>query len=130
MPEGITYYDMKRMIEAQVPAGTYRLDLHPRWFRADNGTLFNANLIECMKGRSFQFSGAGVEHWGKALGIPLADGIWLRVQFALHGHGLPASTEEYLSMVKAWDDHPNSEFNTTVLGAIVGEEMTVLLVDR
>lgn len=122
---------MKRMIEAQVPAGTYKLELHPRWFRSDNKTLINPELIEDSRTRSFEFSGRMVEHWGKALGIPLCGGIWLRVQFALHGHALPATTKEYKSMVHAWDDKSaKAEFKTTIFAAIVGEEMTVIFVDR
>lgn len=49
MPEAITYYDMQRMIAAQVPADIYHLDVHQRWFRDDKSripTIKDGELLE------------------------------------------------------------------------------------
>lgn len=101
MPEAITYYDMQRMISAQVPENNYQLHLHPRLFRKDGKTIQYTGLVKNIK--DFRFKGSNVEFWGKALGIPLGDGVWLKLQFAQHGLGLPATRAEYDSMVEAWE---------------------------
>lgn len=49
MPEAFTYYDMQRMIAAQVPAGTYTLEVHEQWFRASTSkipTIRDGELLE------------------------------------------------------------------------------------
>lgn len=133
MPEAFTYYDMQRMIAAQVPAGRYYLELHPRWFRKQSSaipTVQNPELLSGLEKQEFDFTGLDVRFHGKALGIPLKNGIWLRLQFALHGHGLPACREEYNAMVAAWDQEKDSKRHVYILAAIVGPDMCIILVDR
>lgn len=42
------------------------------------------------------------------MGITLKNGIWLRLQFAVHGHRLHACGEEYNGMVAAYDKEKDS----------------------
>lgn len=127
MSAGITYYHMQRMIAAQVPHDSYQLHLHPCWFRKDGKRIQCSELVKGLK--QFKFKGSDVEFWGKALGIPLDNGIWLRVQFALHGHGLPATQNEFDSKLEAWKTFANPETHTFVAAAIGGPNMTIILVD-
>lgn len=116
------------MIAAQVPDNVYQLHLHSQWFRKDGKTFQNPELVKEME--DFRFKGSDMEFWGKALGIPLGNGVWLRVQFALHRHGLPATRSEYNSMVEAWETSNDPKTQTFVAATIVGSDITVILVDR
>lgn len=84
-------------------------------------------LVKAIK--DFWFKSNDVEFWGKALGIPLGDGARLKVQFALHGHGLPATRSEYDSMIEAWETSNDAKTYTYVATAIVESNLTVILVD-
>lgn len=124
MPKAFTYYDMERMIATQFPAGTYTLEVHEQWFRANTSkipTMRDGELLEeyAFDRKEFFFQGSDVQFHGKAMGIPLSHGIWFRVHFLLHGHGLPCIREE-----------KDTKKHTFILAAIVGLEMCVILVDR
>lgn len=121
------------MCAAQVPQGLYELQLHTRWFRkagSKTATLENPQLLESIQGKKIPFKGSDIQPNGKQLGIPLLDNIWLRVQFALHGHALLTSREQYNAMVQAWDTEKDTKKYIYIFGAIVGVNMYVILVDR
>lgn len=144
MPEAFTYFDMQRMIAAQVPSGVYYLEVHWRWHRKDNKTIRDQQLLPPLAStrtdgtsvyKAFDFKGSDVKFWGKALGTPIGNNRWFRVQFALHGHALPITRAEYEDMVKNWEALPTATTATlpgitTIAAAIVGEDMCVIFVDR
>ncbi|KAH8151179.1 uncharacterized protein LAJ45_04881 [Morchella importuna] len=137
MPEAFTYFDMQRMIAAQVPSGVYYLEVHWRWHRKDNKTIRDQQLLPPLAStrtdgtsvyKAFDFKGSDVKFWGKALGTPIGNNRWFRVQFALHGHALPITRAEYEDMVKNWEALPTATTATlpgitTIAAAIVGEDI-------
>ncbi|RPA91627.1 hypothetical protein L873DRAFT_1848154 [Choiromyces venosus 120613-1] len=83
MPQGLTYWDMARMLKAQIPAGFYKLELNEQFIR--KGKMVGREILEPYLQEEFYFQlQMMIETWGKAMGLSINGGFWLRWQFALH----------------------------------------------
>ncbi|KAG0128324.1 hypothetical protein HOY82DRAFT_592900 [Tuber indicum] len=108
MPEGLTYWDMARMLKAQIPPGFYRLELNEQFIGKEK--FVGGEMLEPYLHSEFEFHFQPqeiIKTWGKAMGLSINGGLWLRLQFALHGHtvAMPGRT-------------------------VVGSEMCIVFVDK
>jgi len=74
MPEGLTYWDMARMLRAQIPKGFYKLELNSQFL--GKGKLIGREMLEPYLKDSFEFylKPDMIQTWGKALGISIHEG--------------------------------------------------------
>ncbi|KAG0137918.1 hypothetical protein HOY82DRAFT_666825 [Tuber indicum] len=129
MPEGLTYWDMARMLKAQIPPGFYRLELNEQFI--GKGKFVGEEMLEPYLHSELEFHFQPqemIKTWGKAMGLSINGGLWLRLQFALHGHTVAMSREEYESCKKVWST-PTKD-NITIQLAVVGSEMCIVFVDK
>lgn len=56
--------------------------------------------------------------------------MWLRWQFALHGHVVPMKAYEYRQIMDSWKLKPGSTENVHIQMALVGIEMCIVFLDR
>ncbi|RPA99266.1 hypothetical protein L873DRAFT_1843608 [Choiromyces venosus 120613-1] len=129
MPEGITYLDMKRMLIAQIPPGLYRIESHQEFHRKNQFTGSDPTLLEQYYHKDFFLNTLEIETWGKAIAFSLPT-LWLRWQFALHGHVVPMKTTEYKQIIDSWKLKPGSIENVHIQMAFVGIEMCIVFLDR
>lgn len=80
----------------------------------------------------FRFKGSIVEIWRKGHEIPVGNGIWVSMQFALHEHDLLATWSKYNSMIESKATPNDAKTHPFVRPAItiVGPDITIILVDR
>ena len=75
MPEGLTYWDIGRMLRAQIPTGLYRLELHAQFI--GKGKLVGGEILEPYLREDFEFylqPKKMIESWGKAMGLSINGG--------------------------------------------------------
>ncbi|KAF3914304.1 hypothetical protein ABW21_db0207183 [Orbilia brochopaga] len=111
MPEGITAYDMRRMLAARFKDTTVRIEYHRRWFKLSKSstrtdcddceptgatmTTKSLEVIEPLMNTEFNWSADDIRFHGKQLGILLPGSIWLKIKFALHGHCTIITKQHY-----------------------------------
>lgn len=71
MPEGITYWDMKRMLIAQIPTGLYRIESHEIYHRKNQFPRSDPTLLKQYYHKEFFFNPLEIETWGKAIAFSL-----------------------------------------------------------
>lgn len=74
MPEGLTYWDMSRMLKAQIPQDSYRLELNKQFI--GKGKLVGGELLMPYLKEDFVFylQPHMIQTWGKAMGISINGG--------------------------------------------------------
>lgn len=76
MPEGLTYWDMGRMLKAQIPKGKYKLELHDQFI--GKGKLVGRQFLEPYLRENFELDllpEEMIQTWGKAMGLFIYEGM-------------------------------------------------------
>ena len=114
--------------------------------RKDDPTLFGADVEGTFPGieslprdirdgsRCFSLSGKSIKSRGKAMGVPICDGWWLRIHLRMHGHILAISTQELQAIETAWVEKPESDLGRIAIqvGLINdnADRPSIVVVDR
>ena len=74
MPEGLTYWDMGRMLRAQIPSDFYKLELNEQFVR--KGKIVGREFLEPYLQKDFVFylQPEKIQIWRKAIGLSINGG--------------------------------------------------------
>jgi len=75
MLEGLTYWDMGRMLKAQSPASEYKLYLHDQF--SGNGKIVGREFLEPSLEKDLKFElhpDHMIQTWGKTMGLAVHEG--------------------------------------------------------
>ncbi|KAJ6258048.1 hypothetical protein Dda_6960 [Drechslerella dactyloides] len=151
MPEGITAYDMRRMLIARFTETSVYIEIHKRWFKRSakrsakstedceeddckegSGDTMNdetLHLLQPLLGQALEFDIKQLAYHGKQLGLSLVPGIWVRVKFALHGHCVTMTRDQYDEIKVDWD-RTTPKFNICIQFALVGVNQVMVFSDH
>ena len=71
MPEGITYWDIKRMPIAQISSGPHRIESHEKYHRKNQFPKSEPTLLKQYYHKEFFFNPFKIETCGKAIAFSL-----------------------------------------------------------
>ncbi|KAK6529572.1 hypothetical protein TWF281_006778 [Arthrobotrys megalospora] len=135
MPEGITVYDMTRMMSARFKDTNVVIEIHDRWFRNKDPSSTEATMsrdtwttLMSLKETQIEFSAENIMFHGKQMGIPLVNDIWVRVKFSQHGHCIVLRRSEYDELKSDWDKSEKKAKPSPF--AIVGGSQVMMFTDH